>query len=121
MPKDHDNRRTEQAKGWQSWYKTAQWRKLRKAQLEQHPWCQCPHCREGKGAWREASIVDHHTPHKGDRRAFFNPKNLRSMNKQCHDSFKQSQDKGGAGFLKGVDTNGWPLSQTHHWHTGLPK
>jgi 5-methylcytosine-specific restriction endonuclease McrA len=60
-------------------------------------------------------VVDHIEPHRGDRRLFWNTSNLQSMTKVCHDRFKQSQEKGGAGFLVGCDEDGWPLSEDHPW------
>lgn len=95
-------------------YKTKQWQRLRQEQLRKSPMCQCPHCREGT---REATVVDHIEPHHGNRRLFFDRKNLQSMAKECHDIFKQSQEKGGAGFEQGCDEHGWPLNSDHHWHS----
>ena len=63
-----------------------------------------------------ANVVDHIEPHKGDRRKFFDERNLQSFEKYCHDKFKQSAEKGGHGFLQGVDERGWPLSKEHEWH-----
>jgi 5-methylcytosine-specific restriction endonuclease McrA len=94
-------------------YKTKQWKLLRERQLQKQGMCECPHC---KGAKLEANVVDHITPHKGDRKLFFNSKNLQSMAKECHDAFKQSQEKGGAGFLQGCDKYGNPLSREHEWY-----
>jgi 5-methylcytosine-specific restriction protein A len=94
-------------------YKTAQWQRLRTEQLRRAPMCQCPHC---QGRRLVATVVDHKTPHKGDKTLFFDRSNLQSMNKECHDRFKQSQEAGGAGFLQGCDEHGWPLSREHHWH-----
>jgi len=77
--------------------------------------CECPHC---KGRDRKASIVDHKIPHRGDWRKFTDPSNLQSMNKHCHDKFKQSEEKGGHGFKMGVDITGEPLSRDHEWYKG---
>lgn len=87
---------------------------MRLAQLARHPFCQCPH-HEGQKV--KADTVDHKTPHRGNERLFFDANNLQSMTKQCHDKFKQSQEKGGAGFLQGCDENGWPLSKEHEWYS----
>jgi hypothetical protein len=38
------------------------------------------------------------------------------MSKPCHDIFKQSQEKGGVGFMKGCDEEGNPLNQEHEWY-----
>ena len=74
--------------------------------------CQCPHC---KAQGLKANIVDHKDRHGGDPRKFFDPANLISMNKQCHDKFKQSQEAGGHGFLAGCNGQGEPLSEEHDW------
>jgi 5-methylcytosine-specific restriction endonuclease McrA len=87
---------------------------MRKQQLARRPYCQCPHHR-GQDREAAAMVVDHIEPHRGDRRLFWNTSNLQSMTKVCHDRFKQSQEKGGAGFLVGCDEDGWPLSEDHPW------
>lgn len=64
----------------------------------------------------KANVVDHKIPHRGEPRLFWDRANLQSMWKPCHDRFKQSQEKGGAGFLSGCDENGWPLDASHEWN-----
>lgn len=98
---------------YRKWYKGKRWRRLRKQVLSEHPMCQCPHC---KGANLQANVVDHITPHRGEARLFWNRKNLQSMNKQCHDKYKQSQERGGNGFDAGSDEQGLPLNRDHPWH-----
>ena len=105
--------RSETGQRVQAWYKTKAWQRLRARQLKRHPYCQCPHHKNQKVV---ADTVDHITPHRGDRNLFWDPKNLQSMLKECHDRFKQSQESGGAGFLAGCDERGWPLSGDHEWH-----
>ena len=90
-------------------YKTKRWKELRRKHLAKHPYCQCPH-HEGK--YVEAEVVDHVIPHKGDTKLFYGGE-LQSLTKQCHDSMKQSQERGGAGFNKGCDINGWPIGESH--------
>lgn len=111
MPKS--SARSEAAQLYHRWYKTARWKRLRAAHLARNPYCQCPH---HDGQKIPANTVDHHEPHRGDARLFWNPGNLRSMTKPCHDAWKQSQERGGAGFLSGCDERGWPLSEEHGWH-----
>lgn len=77
------------------------------------PMCMCPHC---KGKALPANVVDHIQPHRGDSRLFWNPDNLQSMNKQCHDRYKQSLERGGHGFDQGCDESGVPLSDDHPWN-----
>tara|TARA_R110000744_G_C19148795_1_gene539185 strand:+ start:358 stop:675 length:318 start_codon:yes stop_codon:yes gene_type:complete len=97
----------------QKLYKTKQWKMLRAQQLTQHPYCQCLH---HIGQKVRANVVDHITKHEGDLRKFFNSGNLQSMTKQCHDKFKQSQEKGGNGFDMGCDANGLPLNREHSYY-----
>lgn len=97
-------------------YKTARWQRLRRDQLRRHPLCQCPICGEGKHKITPATVVDHKTPHRGDKRLFFDPANLQSMSKEHHDRFKQSQERGGQGFNRGCDANGWPNDPDHGWN-----
>lgn len=110
------DQRSAKAKSCRHWYKSKQWLRMREEQLAAHPLCQCPHCREGKGRWAEATVVDHIKPHRCDRKLFFDKKNIQSMSKPCHDAMKQSQERGGHGFLAGCDEHGEPLSHDHEWH-----
>lgn len=95
------------------WYKSRRWQALRDEQLAREPFCQCPH-HVGKQVYAE--VVDHKIPHRGDSSLFFDAGNLQSMAKECHDSRKQSQEKGGAGFLAGCDANGLPLDKSHPFY-----
>ena len=99
-------------KATQRLYKTKRWQRLRARQLKLHPYCQCPH---HKGQKVLANVVDHIKPHRGDPRLFWNPANLQSMTKHCHDKYKQSQERGGAGF-QGCNEQGDPLDPDHHWY-----
>ncbi len=96
-------------------YKTARWKRLRKQHLARYPYCQCPH---HLGQRVLGNVVDHIEPHRGDTRLFWNPDNLQTLTTQCHCSFKQSEEKGGAGFLQGCDARGWPLDPAHSWNRG---
>lgn len=98
---------------YRKWYKTKRWQRLRKLVLGQYPMCQCPHC---KGKVLEANVVDHITPHRGRDALFWDRNNLQAMNKQCHDKYKQSQEKGGLGFDQGCDATGTPLNDDHPWN-----
>lgn len=62
-------------------------------------------------------MVDHKVAHRGDSRLFFQVSNLQSMAKSCHDKFKQSQEKGGAGFDQGFNAAGEPLNPNHDWYS----
>ena len=96
----------------QKWYKTGRWRRIRARQLARYPYCQCP-LHEGKKLL--ANVVDHKRPHRGDSRKFWNTSNLQSLTKQCHDSWKQRQERGGHEI--GCREDGTPLDYEHHWNT----
>lgn len=96
----------------QKWYQTGRWKRERKEHLKKHPYCQCPHHR---GKYVPGNVVDHIKPHKGDPRLFWDKTNRQTLTKECHDKFKQSEEKGGIGFDRGCDINGNPLNQDSSW------
>ena len=69
------------------------WAALRLSHLARHPLC--VHCLPA-GLTVEATEVDHITPHAGDRKKLFDPKNLQSLCKPCH-SRKTVTTDGGLG------------------------
>lgn len=82
-------------RAWRHLYKRVGWERLRRDQLESNPFC-C-FCAESTPLGEMptvAEVVDHKTPHKGDERLFFDPNNLQSLCKLCHDSRKQKMEKG---------------------------
>lgn len=91
---------------WLSWYSTREWATLRAAQLRAEPFCRL--CMK-VGRSRPAVVVDHIVPHKGDRVLFFDPLNLQSLCRHCHDSVKQSWEIGDEG--RGCDFDGVPRSR----------
>lgn len=95
----------------QKWYKSKRWQKVRGRQLARHPYCQCP-LHEGK--YLLANVVDHIEPHRGDPRKFWSVRNLQSLTKQCHDSWKQRKERGGVEV--GCRADGTPLDHDHHWN-----
>jgi 5-methylcytosine-specific restriction protein A len=96
---------------WSHLYETPEWRTLRRTHLRAHP--QCYLCTE-QGHDTAATVVDHDTPHRGDRRLFFDPANLRSLCKPHHDSTKQRAEI--HGVMTGCDANGNPLDARHPWN-----
>jgi 5-methylcytosine-specific restriction endonuclease McrA len=96
---------------WSHLYETPQWRDLRRAQLRDHPSCYL--CLQ-QGYDTPATIVDHDIPHRGDRRLFFDARNLRSMCKPHHDSTKARAER--RGVMPGCDANGSPLDARHPWN-----
>lgn len=92
-------------------YGTKAWYRLRYHQLQKQPLCQF--CAERRRV-TAADIVDHIEPHRGDEAKFFDPENLQSLCKSCHDSIKQQLEK--SGVMRGCDESGLPLDRNHHWN-----
>ena len=63
------------------------WRQLRAAYLAEHPLCEC-------GCGYAASVVDHKTPHNGDRALLYAWDNLQALTKSCHDRKTAARDGG---------------------------
>lgn len=66
---------------------TTDWEKERAAFLEAHPCCAI--C----GA--VATVVDHITPHRGNKALFWDRYNWQALCKPCHDRVKQRQERAG--------------------------
>lgn len=125
MPKFKDTprgtyRRSPEGEAHRRMIGSAAWKKYAKAYLEAHPLCCCPHHRGQDVRW-PSEVVDHIKAPKGDRKLFWDRKNHVAMHSHCHNSFKQSEERGGAGFHKGCDESGFPLSGSHHWNSPLGK
>ena len=92
-------------------YDRAQWKRLRLEQLRREPFCVfC--ARSGRQV--PATVCDHIKPHRGDESLFFDPYNLQSVCKTCHDAIKQRIEK--SGVEAGGDINGIPFDPSHHWN-----
>lgn len=89
---------------WQHLYKRSRWLRMRSRQLDRDPLC--AYCLQSEEV-TEATIVDHIKEHKGDEAVFFDPDNLQSLCKSCHDSIKQREERGQNIVRFGAD--GWPL------------
>ena len=106
--RDH---RSQRAAEYRRLYKTPAWRALRAHQLARQPLCQ--RCSTDQRPV-SATVVNHKLPHKGDARLFFDPGNLESTCKPCHDGLIQSEER--RGHATGHDTQGWPLDPEHGWN-----
>ena len=91
-------------------YKTASWQRLRLEQLRCEPLCR--YCGQ-MGLVVAATVVDHVRPHRGNRELAFDPNNLQSLCKPCHDRFATLKDRGQA--VPGCDADGYPLDPNHPW------
>ena len=103
--------RSAKAIAYRRLYQTAQWRRLREAQLSAHPLCSFCLAR---GRTTEAKVVDHVIPHRGDRDLFFDPKNLDSVCAPCHDSLKAQVESKGYHAAFGLD--GFPIDGRHPFY-----
>lgn len=95
-------------------YRTSRWQRLRVAQLSASPLCRM--C-AALGHVQAATVADHIRPHRGDEVAFFDPLNLQSLCKRCHDGHKQAQERNADGLVRGIDAFGRPLDLAHPWHS----
>ena len=103
-----DERRSEAAKAWRKLYRTAAWLALRAAQLAAHPLCS--RCLQ-RGFTVAATVANHIIPHRGDLVLFFDPGNLESVCKPCHDGRIQSEER--RGFSDEIGPDGFPVDPRH--------
>jgi len=78
---------------WRAWFNLARWKKLRIATFVRDLFtCQMPGCGrvEGKTA---LLVADHRIPHRGDPDLFWDPDNLQTLCKPCHDGAKQAAER----------------------------
>jgi len=101
------DRRSPEAQQYRRLYKTSRWQKLREQQLRHHPLClMC----QARGEVTPATVADHVTPHRGDKRLFFHGA-LQSLCASCHSSAKQAEERRGYSTEIGLD--GWPVDGKH--------
>ncbi|HEX5935972.1 MAG TPA: HNH endonuclease signature motif containing protein [Pseudorhizobium sp.] len=90
--------------GWHHLYDTAAWKRLRQHQLTMEPLCRF--CLEVEDV-TEADTVDHVEPHRGQLDLFYDPDNLQSLCRSCHDGRKRRIERGKADIR--FDAAGWPV------------
>jgi 5-methylcytosine-specific restriction endonuclease McrA len=117
MPRDY---RTDEAAAYRKLYKTKQWQLLRVTILTRDGFrCQHKGCgtllKQGRSGDRSA-VVHHKSPHKGDMELFFDPDNLTSVCKRCHDGDIQSIEANG--FDTTIGPDGWPVDPAHPFLSG---
>ena len=96
------DQRSADATKYRRWYRTARWRRVREAQLYEHPLCQW--CLE-REIVEEATEVHHAIAHRGDENLFWSGPFV-STCASCHASRGQREDRGL--IVPGVDASGWP-------------
>ena len=79
------------------------WQKFRELYLKENPLC--VFC-ENEGKIKEANVVDHIKPHKGDMDLFWDKDNMQPLCTFHHQSTKQAIEKGSDKPIIGLD--GWP-------------
>lgn len=103
------------AQPWAKLYKTKHWQSMRLACFTRQQFaCQMcgmqTHLTKDRRDHR-AAVCDHIKAHKGDTELFFNPDNLQTLCKRCHDSTKQQMEK--VGYDKRIGIDGWPVDANH--------
>jgi 5-methylcytosine-specific restriction protein A len=85
----HDDRRpSAHARGYDH-----RWRKYTKLFLSKPENAVCRGC-TAEGRDVPATVVDHITPHRGDQRLFWSPRNHQPLCKPCHDHKTATEDGG---------------------------
>jgi 5-methylcytosine-specific restriction protein A len=86
---------------YQHLYRTAEWQEFATGIKVRDNWtCRlCGLVCTGKGE----AIADHIIPHKGDLRLFWDPENVQTLCKPCHDGPKKRMEVG----TRMVRTDGW--------------
>ncbi|WP_211299441.1 HNH nuclease [Pukyongiella litopenaei] len=91
------DRQRERANPWRAWYRTKQWKALRREILDRDLWT-CQQTRvmlSGKHPAPNSPVVDHILPHRGNPELFWDRANLQAVSKVWHDSIKQAEEKSG--------------------------
>lgn len=66
-----------------------EWQRASKRYLEAHPLCvEC----QRQGVFKQATVVDHKIPHRGDRKLFWDESNWQPLCKRHHDIKTRNQD-----------------------------
>lgn len=97
VTRQHDERRESSAQRGYSY----KWQQARKGFLAKHPLCaEC----ERQGRITAATDLDHITPHKGDKDAFWTRSNWQSLCHPCHSRKTATEDGGwGNNIKKGTE------------------
>lgn len=94
-----------------AFYWSPAWRRLRAVFLAEHPLC--ADCQK-RGRVVAAQVVDHKVPIRQGG-APLDPENLQALCATCHNSHKQSQDRGGKPRI-GCGEDGIPIDPNHLWN-----
>ncbi|SCW76043.1 hypothetical protein SAMN02927900_04600 [Rhizobium mongolense subsp. loessense] len=103
--------RSTKAKKYRKCYGLKAWKAARTTQFARHRLCE--RCLQSETV-AEATVVNHHTPHRGDWALFIDPNNHESVCALHHDGLIQREEK--RGYVIGCDVNGRPLDPAHPWN-----
>lgn len=84
------------------------WQRMRRAFLDRNPLC--VFCMQS-GETKQADVVDHITPHRGDTTLFWKESNWQALCKQHHDSEKKRIEI--HGYSNSISEDGWPIDDNH--------
>lgn len=105
----HDARRRV-SQPWRKLYNTARWQALRTNQLNKSPLCEeCMNAEPSRLTL--ATVVHHKEKHEGNEKLFFDPDNLSSSCKPCHDGVEQQKEN--RGYSTVVSESGFPADTNH--------
>lgn len=93
--KKHDRKRTRTKSAEHQKLYDSRWKRESKAFIKANPFCQCDECKR-LNRLMQSEVTDHHIPHKGDIKLFWDRSNWRALNKRCHDR-KTAREDGGFG------------------------
>ncbi|WP_119270869.1 HNH endonuclease signature motif containing protein [Taklimakanibacter deserti] len=78
---------------WRKWYKTKRWAELR-LQVFVRDLFTCKRKECGRIEGNTSLLVAHHKrPHRGDETLFWDPENITTVCKDCHDGPIQAQER----------------------------
>ena len=99
---------------WHRWYYLKRWRRLRMATFVRDGMtCQMEGCGRLIGDTSQL-VADHRVPHRGDPRLFWDPDNVWTLCKACHDQRKQAEEH--RGYHTDVGLDGLPTDPRHPWN-----
>ncbi len=94
-------------------YDRAEWKDLRRAiWIRDAGLCRlCGLVTYGRAPAPSSAVCDHIRPHRGAAALFFDPDNLQTLHKSCHDSAKAQIEA--RGYSSAIGADGWPIDPAH--------
>ena len=98
---------------WRGWYGLMRWHRLARDQraLDRFQCRTCGILCVGRPPALNSPVCDHIEAHHGDSALFWNPDNLQTLCKRCHDGAKAAQEARGYGAE--CDADSWPIDPAH--------